>query len=80
MTDAHLGLRVGEPYSDGYTENIDSFTFGTAAGTTIFDFEPWDVATSTDECLKGGWSGVKRADGSTFKNQGDCVSYVQNGK
>jgi hypothetical protein len=40
VTDAHLGLRVGEPYADGYTENIDSFTFGTVAGTTIFDFEP----------------------------------------
>lgn len=40
ITDAHLGLRVGEPYTDGYTENIDAFTFGTAAGTTIFDFEP----------------------------------------
>ena len=40
VTDAHLGLRVGEPYADGYTENIDFFTFGTVAGTTIFDFEP----------------------------------------
>jgi hypothetical protein len=39
-TDAFLGVRVGEPYADGYTENIDSFTFGTAAGTTIYDFEP----------------------------------------
>ncbi|HEX7024002.1 MAG TPA: right-handed parallel beta-helix repeat-containing protein [Gemmatimonadales bacterium] len=40
VTDAQLSLRVGEPYADGYTENIDSFTFGTAGGTTIFDFEP----------------------------------------
>jgi hypothetical protein len=40
VTDAFLGMRVGEPYADGYTENIDSFTFGTATGTTIYDFEP----------------------------------------
>lgn len=40
LTDAHLGMRVGEPYADGYTENIDAFTFGTASGTTVFDFEP----------------------------------------
>lgn len=80
VTDAHLGLRVGEPYADGYTENIDSFTFGTASGTTIFDFEPWDVATAKSECMKGGWQDVTRANGSSFKNQGDCVSYVANGK
>jgi uncharacterized protein YjbI with pentapeptide repeats len=40
VTDAFLGLRVGEPYPDGYTENIDSFTFGTSSGVKIFDFEP----------------------------------------
>lgn len=38
-TDAFVGIRVGEPYNDGYTENIDSFKFGTASGTTTFDFE-----------------------------------------
>lgn len=42
VTDAHVGLRVGEPYADGYTENIDSFTFGTTAGTTVWDFEKND--------------------------------------
>jgi hypothetical protein len=40
VTDAQLSMRVGEPYADGYMENIDSFTFGTAAGTTVYDFEP----------------------------------------
>jgi hypothetical protein len=38
-TDSFLGLRVGEPYTNGYTENIDSLKFGTASGTTTFDFE-----------------------------------------
>jgi hypothetical protein len=40
VTDSWLGVRVGEPYSNGYTENIDLFKFGTAAGTVKFDFEP----------------------------------------
>jgi len=40
VTDSFLGIRVGEPYPDGYTENIDGFKFGTGAGTTWFDFEP----------------------------------------
>jgi hypothetical protein len=39
-TDAFMGVRVGEPYNDGYTENIDAFKFGTASGTTTYDFEP----------------------------------------
>ncbi len=39
LTDSWLGMRVGEPYPDGYTENIDNFTFGTAAGSKTFDFE-----------------------------------------
>jgi hypothetical protein len=30
---------VGEPYADGYTENIDAIKFGTA-GVTTYDFEP----------------------------------------
>lgn len=40
VTDAFLGIRVGEPYPDGYTENIDAFKFGTGAGTTQYDFDP----------------------------------------
>jgi hypothetical protein len=35
-----LGIRVGEPGPTNYTANIDSFTLGTATGTTTFDFEP----------------------------------------
>ncbi len=46
-TDAHLGLRVGEPYNNGYTENIDSFTFGTANGITVYDFEPLPLYVQT---------------------------------
>ncbi len=41
VTDSWLGIRVGEPYADGYTENIDGFKFGTAAGTTTYDFDPY---------------------------------------
>ncbi len=40
VTDSWLGLRVGEPYADGYTDNIDAFKFGTAAGVTTYDFDP----------------------------------------
>jgi hypothetical protein len=36
--------------------------------------------TSKDACKKGGWSTLQEADGTAFKNQGDCVSYVNTGK
>ena len=39
-----------------------------------------DVATKKDECKKGGWADLTRADGSSFKNQGDCIQYVNTGK
>ena len=46
VTDGQLSMRVGEPYADGYTENIDSLKFGTAAGTTTYDFEPETACTT----------------------------------
>ena len=79
-TDSFLGIRVGEPYPDGYTENIDSFKFGTAAGTTTFNFDPFVVATDKEACKNNGWMNLRRADGSSFKNQGDCIQYVNTGK
>ena len=39
VTDSFLGIRVGEPYADGYTENIDGFKLGVSGNTKIFDFE-----------------------------------------
>lgn len=38
------------------------------------------VATNKDLCKNDGWRNLVRRDGSTFKNQGDCVSYTNNGK
>jgi hypothetical protein len=38
--DGWLGVRVGEPGPTNYIGNVDSFTWGTAGKTTIFDFEP----------------------------------------
>ena len=39
----------------------------------VIDAEP--VPTSKDQCNNGGW----RNFGSTFKNQGQCVAFVQRG-
>jgi hypothetical protein len=38
------------------------------------------VTTGKDECKKGGWVTMTRADDSSFKNQGDCIQYANTGK
>ncbi len=38
------------------------------------------VATDKESCKADGWTSLYRADGSGFKNQGDCVQYVNTGK
>jgi hypothetical protein len=53
-------------------------------GTFYFDdfrfTPPFTVPTTKDECKDGGWEHLSHADGSPFRNQGDCVSYVNTGK
>jgi hypothetical protein len=36
-------------------------------------------AAGKDRCKDGGWQALHASDGSSFKNQGDCVSYVNHG-
>ncbi|HEY5837734.1 MAG TPA: hypothetical protein VIT19_01785 [Pyrinomonadaceae bacterium] len=56
------------------------------------DYDPWllfpaaggacgsPIATNKDQCKNGGWQTVVRANGSPFKNQGDCIQYANTGK
>jgi hypothetical protein len=69
-----LVFRAGEPYPDGFTGFLDKVTVGVGGNETVYDFEP-----RTDICKNGGWQTLHRSDGSPFKNQGDCVSYVSTG-
>jgi hypothetical protein len=47
---------------------------------TTYNFELFEVAQTSGQCKNGGWMTLFRANGSSFKNQGDCVSYTNNGK
>jgi hypothetical protein len=38
------------------------------------------AATAKDQCTTDGWDWHFRADGGTFKNQGDCIQYANTGK
>jgi|GEM_PF-2690321 len=70
-TDAYLGLRVGEPYANGYTENIDSFVFGTDSAVTTYNFEDAEVVESNNG---GGRSGGGRRTVNTNSNANDNAS------
>lgn len=59
---------------------VDALKIGVNGNTTIYDFEPTVVPVSKEQCKDGGWKTFTRADGTAFKNQGDCVSYVNTGK
>jgi hypothetical protein len=63
--------------SGGLTASTDALKITHGDLCATYDFEPF---RSTNECKKGGWQTMRRADGSEFKNQGDCVSYVNTGK
>ncbi len=60
--------------------SVDALHFDTPSVSVTYDFEPYRVATTKDACKNDGWKQVKRADGTGFRNQGDCVSYTNTGK
>ena len=41
---------------------------------------PYPAAVKKDQCKSGGWDSIFRRDGTVFKNQGDCIQYVNTGK
>jgi hypothetical protein len=66
---------------------------GPGAGAQVspgVDYTPWQsspggscngaVATDKEDCKNGGWMTLFRANGTPFKNQGDCIQYVNTGK
>ncbi len=59
---------------------VDALTLGYNGDTVVYDFEPYAVVQSADDCKNGGWESLRRADGSSFKNQGQCIQYANTGK
>lgn len=62
------------------TASSDVLTIGYGGECTTYDFEPYEVAADKETCKNGGWKSLRRADGSPFKNQGDCIQYVNTSK
>lgn len=55
---------------DNVKVNDFTYTFEPAAPTPV-------TPANKDACKKDGWKNVRTADNKTFKNQGQCVSYVE---
>jgi hypothetical protein len=72
------GINAGSNNA-GLDGSVDALSIAYGGGSITYDFEPFVTATSRESCKDGGWKTRTRADGSPFKNQGDCVSYVNNG-
>lgn len=64
--------------NDGVPDATDACP-GTPAGTVV-NATGCPLAFNKDQCKGGGWEMLYRANGTRFKNQGDCVSYTSNGK
>jgi hypothetical protein len=54
----------------------DALSIGKNGNTTTYDFELFKVATDKDACKNDGYKNITDANGNGFKNQGQCVSYV----
>lgn len=69
---AHYAINAASP--NGFT-NPDELVEG---GQLLLLHAP--LATNKDQCKSAGWEALNRLDGSAFKNQGDCIQYVNTGK
>jgi hypothetical protein len=57
------------------TSCMTRVTFATPSAITVTT-----TSQSKEDCKSGGWQTLRRSDGGTFKNQGDCVSYFASGQ
>ncbi len=70
-----FALNVGDTSAsdtglDGYLDNV---VVNVDSGVTTYDFEPLLTVTDKQDCKKGGWTNFNSP---SFKNQGQCVSFV----
>jgi|SRR5579859_2402030 len=83
--DAYLNAAYGYEYCDNGLGGAGTFRLDSGCWT---GYQPAirvaalyvNEAKTQADCKNDGWKTHTRADGSTFKNQGDCIQYVNTGK
>ncbi len=77
-----FSLQTASSWTENFTGQLDGLRIELKDGSVgRVNFEAVNhVPTSKDQCKGDGWRALYRADFSPFKNQGDCVQYVNTGK
>ena len=72
-----VGFAAGHAPGPGcsVTEPLATPETGTLTNGRAVVFDAPTAPTSKDQCMRGGWRNFPQ-----FKNQGDCVSFVETGK
>jgi hypothetical protein len=64
----------GWMYPAGITVLVDNITIN--GDVITFDESTASVPTTKDDCKGSGWKDKVDGQGNSFKNQGDCVSFI----
>ena len=67
-----FGVNIGS-FNPSYDVESDLVNFN----GTIYNFEPYVVATDKSSCKNGGYQNVTDNNGNSFRNQGQCVSWTE---
>lgn len=81
--DAYLSSTWAGAYCDGGASGTGMFRLDAGCWTGFkpsVRFFAANPPINANQCKNGGWQTRTRLDGSTFKNQGDCIQYVKTGR
>ncbi len=81
--DAYLSSTFGPFYCDGGAGGTGIFRLDAGCWTGYkpsVKFTAVNPPANANDCKNNGWMTRTRLDGSAFKNQGDCIQYVNTGK
>ena len=71
-----FGVNIGT-FNPSYNVYTDLVTFN----DTTYDFEVFSAPSDKEQCKNGGWATFNpNRPAGPFKNQGDCIQYVNTGK
>lgn len=87
LDDAYIATTFAPYYCDGGTDGVGVFRRDDPVGPCNWTgyqpsvkFFAANPPVNANACKNGGWQTLTRLDGTTFRNQGDCVSYVNTGR
>jgi len=70
-----FGVNQGS-FNGGLFAATDALSISYNGSTWTYDFEAIRTPNNKDDCKKDGWRQMRAADGSSFKNQGQCIKYA----